>query len=977
VSSLRQYLPGSKNPLQEGNIPESLRRIERAMRRATVEVSSAPEHCGQFEDLLANGPVGLYRVSTSGELLMGNPALARMLGFKSLEELMAERDAGPFSDASRLRVWQRLENELEIDHYESEWTTPSGRQVYLREHARAVMNGTGEVVCYEGALEDISDRRMAERQLQAERDFSSAVIDTAGSMVLILDPRGRVLRFNKACETVFGYALHDIAGFHFWDVFVPEEGYSAARESFRRVATGEFPRRHEGNWRTKSGQLRLIEWSDSAIVDIRGQIRFVISTGIDLTERKIAEDALVESESRYRELFETASDIVFRAGLDLEILSVNQAAEEITGYNRSDIRYLSEVLDPQVAEMAREKVRAQIEGRKETRFEIPVRHADGGTVLLDLSCTVRYENGMPVELLGIGRDISWRKRAEEFERGRRQILEMAARQEPLDAVMLKLAELLEAQFPKARCAVQLGSPLTVCAGHGRLSPGSPCYCELPAEDAEYRNGFRARWRLPVIAADERVLAQFTLLLPRTESPTPLESDVLATAVKLAALTIEHRLMTERIQWAAQHDRLTGLPNRHLFEEKLRRAIARHKRDHRRLGVFVVDLDRFKLINDTLGHAVGDVLLKSVGARLSETIDGRGVVARMSADEFIILVRDLEDAPALAKELLGCFDTAFKADGHELFAGASIGCSVYPDDGEDVQTLRKHADLAMYGAKASGRHRFLRFSPSMTTGMERRLSIQNGLHRALERNEFCIHYQPQYDLKDNRMIGVEALLRWTSPDLDMVSPSEFIVVAEETGMIMPIGAWVLREACRQGKIWQVAGYPVKVAVNVSALQFARAGFVETVEQALSDTGLPAHLLELELTETVVIQKPEEVREDLMRLRELGVLVAIDDFGMGYSSLSYLPNLPIQSLKIDRSFVQTISKAGEVPPLIRAITALARGLNMRVLAEGVEEDYQARVLRKAGCDLVQGYLYGGPAPVDEVTRLLARGCRASQD
>jgi diguanylate cyclase (GGDEF)-like protein/PAS domain S-box-containing protein len=942
------------------------------MRRAAVEGHPA----GQFEDLLANGPIGIYRVSASGELLMGNPALARMLGYESLEELMAERGDGSFSDAARSRVWQRLENELEIDHYESEWTTRSGRQVYLREHARGVLNGTGEVVYYEGTLEDISDRRMAERQLQAERDFSSAVIDTAGSMVLILDPQGRILRFNKACETLFGYTLHDIADFYFWDVFVPEEGHSAARESFRRVTAGEFPRRHEGNWRTKSGQLRLIEWSDSAIVDDRGQIRFVISTGIDLTQRRIAEDALVVIESRYLELFETASDIVFRAGLDLEILSVNRAAETITGYNRSDIRYLAEVLDPQVAELAREKVRAQIEGTKETRFEIPVRHADGGTVWLDLSCTVRYENGMPVELLGIGRDISWRKRAEEFERGRRQILEMAARQEPLDAVMLELAGLLEAQFPKARCQVQLGSPLTVCAEHGRLSPGNPCYCLLPTEDAEYRNGFRARWRLPVIAADERALAQITLLLPRTERPTAWESDVLATAVKLAALTIEHRLMTDRIQWAAQHDRLTGLPNRHLFDEKLRRAIARHKRRRCRLGVFVVDLDRFKLINDTLGHAVGDVLLKSVGARLSETIDGRGVVARMSADEFIILVKNLEDAPALAKELLGCFETAFNADGHELFAGVSIGCSIYPDDGEDVGTLRTHADLAMYGAKASGRNRFLRFSPSMTTGMERRLSIQNGLHRALERNEFCIHYQPQYDLKNNRMIGVEALLRWTSPDLDSVSPSEFIVVAEETGMIMPIGAWVLREACGQGKVWQSAGYPVKVAVNVSALQFARAGFVETVEQALSDTGLPAELLELELTETVVMLEPEAVREDLNRLREIGVLVAIDDFGMGYSSLSYLPNLPIQSLKIDRSFVRTIPRSEDVPPLIRAITALASGLNMQVLAEGVEEEYQARVLRKAGCDLIQGFLYGGAVPADEVTRLLASGCPRCQ-
>jgi diguanylate cyclase (GGDEF)-like protein/PAS domain S-box-containing protein len=948
------------------------------MRRIPVEPAVSGES-SRYEDLLVNAPIGVYRADRTGKILDGNPALARMLGRQSLEDLLAENGASPFSGRARARFWFRLDREGEINGYESEWTRSDGSKVYLREHARAVRGPNRETVCYEGTLEDISDRRAAEKQIQKERDFSSAVIDTTGSLVIILDREGRIVRFNRACEALTGRSFHDVAEKPVWEALSAPGQQDRAHEYFQKLLSGEYPGTHESSCVSRTGELRQIAWSDSALLDERGAIRNVISIGIDFTDRKAAEDALRQSESRYRELFESASDVVFRMDLDGRLLSINGAAERLTGYSRNDIHNLSQVLEPEEFALTRQKLAAKLTGAAEAQFELKVRAANGTHVFVDLNTTVSYQNGQPVEVLGIARDITWRKRAEESERGRRQILEMAARHEPLSAVMLKLSLLIEAQIPNSVCSIDVVS----------ISPGSvhqpsadchlPMYRPLDPDTPEFGLGFRMKWQLPVLSRERGLLALMTLMVCRTDVPSPRECDVLASKIKLATLTIEHHLMTDGIQWNAHHDKLTGLANRELFEQRLRTAICESCDGEKPLAIFFIDLDRFKLVNDTLGHEVGDMLIRAVAQRLSERVAQRGFVARMGADEFMVMVNPVwsrEQAESLAHELLSCFETPFEASAQELFVSASIGCSMYPWDGDDAQTLQRNADTAMYRAKGSGRNRFLQFAPLMTDGLARRLRIQNELHRALERNELQLFYQPQHDLKDDRMIGVEALLRWTSQSLGPVSPGEFIPIAEESGLIVGIGTWVLHEACRQCRQWNDAGHPVKIAVNVSAWQFARPDFVETVREALGQSGIPAELLELELTETVLMKEPGEAAAELDRLRQMGVLVSIDDFGTGYSSLAYLQRLPIQSLKIDLSFVRAIPESEEVPPLIRAITALAHGLNIDVLAEGVEQQYQARVLRRAGCDRVQGYLYGRPSPPSELTRLLSTDCRPSQ-
>jgi diguanylate cyclase (GGDEF)-like protein/PAS domain S-box-containing protein len=914
-----------------------------------------------------------------GRLLDGNPALARMLGRSSLEDLLSENGSGPFSSGSRARFWQRLAREGEINGYESEWLRSDGGRIYLREHAQAVHGADSAILFYEGALEDISDRRAAEKQIQKERDFSSAVIDTAASLVVILDRQGRIVRFNQACEALTGYSFHDVAEKPIWELLRTPDEQERARLHLQRILAGDYPTTYEASWVSRKGDCHQIAWSDSALMDESGAVHNVISIGIDITGRKATEDALRQSESRYRELFESANDIVFRMALDGQLLSINHAAERLTGFNRNDVSNISQVLDRETLHRTREMLAAKLRGIPETQFEIKVQAADGSFVYVDLNTTLSYQNGEPVEVLGIGRDITWRKRAEESERGRRGILEMTARHEPLSAVMSKLARLVESRFPQSACSIEVTAPSPGGPHPPAEGLQTPVFQHLQPGTSEFDRGFRMKWQFPVVSREHGQLALISLLTPRSEPATPQDCDLMTSKTKLATLVIEHHLLTDGLQWSTQHDKLSGLANREFFDTRLRAAISASVGRRNPLAIFFIDLDRFKLVNDTLGHEVGDMLIKSVGRRLSDRIGERGFVARMGADEFMVMIAPIgsrQEADAMARELLACFEFPFDAAAQELFVSASIGCSMYPSDGEDAQTLQRNADTAMHRAKSSGRNRFLQFTPEMTAGLARRLKIQNELHRALERRELQLFYQPQHDLKYDCMIGVEALLRWTSPALGYVSPGEFIHVAEESGLIVGIGAWVLQEACRQCRRWSDAGYPIKVAVNVSAWQFARPDFVDTVRDALQTTGIPPQLLELELTETVLMQEPIDATAELDRLREIGVLVSIDDFGTGYSSLAYLQRLPIQSLKIDLSFVRSIPDTEEIPPLIRAIAALAHGLNIDVLAEGVEQPYQARVLRRAGCNRVQGYLYGQPAPASEVTRLLSTGCRPSR-
>jgi diguanylate cyclase (GGDEF)-like protein/PAS domain S-box-containing protein len=438
-----------------------------------------------------------------------------------------------------------------------------------------------------------------------------------------------------------------------------------------------------------------------------------------------------------------------------------------------------------------------------------------------------------------------------------------------------------------------------------------------------------------------------------------------------------REMSRQMIYSAEHDFLTGLPNRMLLNERVSQAIALARRHTTRVAVLFLDLDGFKHINDSLGHPIGDRLLQSIAGRLVDCARTSDTVSRQGGDEFVVLlseVQQAEDAATAAIRMLQAVAAAHSIDQHDLHVTMSIGVSVYPDDGLDAETLIKNADTAMYQAKENGRHSYQYFKPAMNARAVERQSIEAHLRRALERHEFTLQYQPKVNFRTGAITGAEALIRWTHPTRGSVPPAQFIPIAEDCGLILPIGSWVLREACAQARLWLDAGLPMAtMAVNVSAMEFRDTGYLERLFGILRETGLDPSVLELELTESVLMKQADSAAAILQALRNQGVQVAVDDFGTGYSSLSYLGKFPIDALKIDQSFVGQISKAREDATIVSAVISMARSLNLRVVAEGVETLEQLTFLQAHECDEAQGYYFSRPVLPHQFAALLGTGIR----
>ena len=428
----------------------------------------------------------------------------------------------------------------------------------------------------------------------------------------------------------------------------------------------------------------------------------------------------------------------------------------------------------------------------------------------------------------------------------------------------------------------------------------------------------------------------------------------------------------RIEYLAYHDGLTALPNRSLFNKLLSQAISQAQRSNKQLAVAFIDLDRFKQINDTLGHEAGDQLLKEVATRLKTCLRDSDIVARLGGDEFVVLLTELTDekyAATVAQKIITAIGKPFILIGQEFRVTASIGISTYPLDGQDAQTMTKNADIAMYQAKEDGRNNFQFYSEKLNANSLERLSLESSLRHALERGEFQLHYQAKRDIATGQITGMEALLRWHSPDLGMVAPMQFIQVAEETGLIVPIGKWVLQTACLQNVAWQKQGLPhLKIAVNLSARQFEDEHMLRDVAAVLKSTGMQAGLLELEIHESLLIQDIEKTLKILTALKALGVKIAIDDFGAGFSSLSTLQRFPLDTIKIDRSYIRDIATRGEDSSLTQAIIAMGKNLSLTVVAQGVETKAQADFLREHACDEIQGFYFNKPVPAQQFTELL---------
>jgi diguanylate cyclase (GGDEF)-like protein len=456
-----------------------------------------------------------------------------------------------------------------------------------------------------------------------------------------------------------------------------------------------------------------------------------------------------------------------------------------------------------------------------------------------------------------------------------------------------------------------------------------------------------------------------------EWSTQEESIIFAMAASISA-ALQRQEAEELVHHQAFHDALTNLPNRILFNDRLDFALAAARRGNHRLAVMFLDLDRFKIINDTLGHSVGDDLLKDVAQRLRDCLREGDTVARWGGDEFTVLlpqVQDMDDVTNTAYRILESLKAPFEVAEHELFVDASIGISLFPDDGKVAELLLQNADVALYRCKEQGRGRYQLYAPTMNSKAPKLFAMENYLRHALDRREFLLYYQPKVDSSTGKIVGLETLVRWQNPELGLVSPAEFIPLAEETGLIIDIGTWVLQAACEQAVQWHQDGLPgLSVAINLSARQFFQPDLVQVVAQVLEQTQLEPSCLELEVTETTAVKYMEVTQSILAQMQDMGVHIAMDDFGTGYSSLNYLKQLPLNTLKIDQSFIRDLHPESKDLEIVKAVIALGQGLNLEVVAEGVESEQQCALLHSLHCNIVQGYLFSKPLPVQEVTALL---------
>jgi diguanylate cyclase (GGDEF)-like protein len=499
----------------------------------------------------------------------------------------------------------------------------------------------------------------------------------------------------------------------------------------------------------------------------------------------------------------------------------------------------------------------------------------------------------------------------------------------------------------------------------------PLWEEYRSAAASY--GFRACWSTPILSHERKVLGTFALYSNTVRSPSSTETRLIDMATPLAGIAIERQLTEKRIRYMGDHDALTGLPNRTLLEDRLKQAILYAQRYNRLVTVVFLDLDKFKLVNDSLGHSAGDELLKTVAQRMLQCVRRTDTVVRLGGDEFVIILfdqpSDLDGVTPALHKIQEAILRPIQLSGHTLHVTCSMGLATYPADGSDTDTLLSNADAAMYRAKELGRNSYQFYTSEMNNKVQGKLAMQDGLRNALNHDEFLLLYQPQVDLQSGQIIGVEALIRWQHPELGMVSPIKFIPQAEETGLIVPIGDWVIHAACRQNKDWQDAGWPpITMSVNISARQFIERDLIDRVMHALQETGLDPMYLELELTESLIMQDLQQAISKMKELQSMGISLSIDDFGTGYSSLAALKSFPIARLKIDQSFVRDLPDNENDKAIATAVISLGHKLNLKVIAEGVETEEQQTFLRENGCDEIQGHFFSRAVSAEEISVLL---------
>jgi diguanylate cyclase (GGDEF)-like protein/PAS domain S-box-containing protein len=784
------------------------------------------------------------------------------------------------------------------------------------------------------------------------------ILATMKGSVIVVDLDGKIRVANRAASTMLGYPDSALLGKHIRSIVSPEENLTTG-QLLHSLGVLE----QNMAWRTASGARIDVLATSSFVRDDSGNPVGIVYAATDVTERRRAEQALRESEHRYRTLFEGNPLPMWVYDYDtLTFIAVNEAAVQHYGYAKDEFLRMT-IEDIRPAEEL-PKLRDLLDSRRDRNEPRIVKHRKRNGQAFDAEITsFEFLSGGRRSRLVISVDVTERRRAEERLRESEERYRL----------------LFERNLAGVYRTTIDGRILDVNDAIARMF-GYRDREELLAETAyslynsgEDRNRIMAQLREHgrVSNTEVRMRRRDGTPVWVIESMTLLDGGVIeGTIVDIT----DRKTAQEQMEYQAYHDALTGLPNRLLFRDRIDIALAHAKRHRTAAAVMFLDLDQFKLVNDSLGHTVGDALLQEVATRLVLSIRADDTVARMGGDEFTVLLTDVKDSGAsavVAQKLLEAISQPMLIEGHELYVTTSIGIARSPEDGTDAETLLKRADNAMYRAKEAGRNNFQFTTATSQETTSERLLIERSLHHAIEREEFVVHYQPMTNLLTGSVVGAEALIRWNHPERGLMTPDDFIPIAEESGQILSIGEWVLRTAVKQMKSWHGEHGPLRVAVNLSARQFQQRDLTTMIEQVLKEHDYPPELLDIEITESTAMQNADVSLAVMKRLRAMGVRISIDDFGTGYSSLSYLKRFPIDTVKIDQNFVRDLSDASNDGAIITAVISMARALNLRVVAEGVETEAQLAFLRRENCEVVQGFLHSRPVSAAEFeTSLRAR-------
>jgi diguanylate cyclase (GGDEF)-like protein/PAS domain S-box-containing protein len=825
----------------------------------------------------------------------------------------------------------------------------------------------GETWTFSAFVRDLSERKQSETKLRDSESLLAEAqrVSHLGSWNLNFTTGKAV--WSEEEYRLLGYEPYSVEATseNFLSRIHPEDKTYVMQELERPFQ--EKNREYQAEFRIvlPDKRVRIVAERGRLFYDENGKAERYNGTTLDITERKEAEDKIRESEQELSDILNSLQDVYYRVDSEGGLIRVSPSVQKLLGYTPKQLlgRRLADLyVDPQ----GREKFLQELvkQGGAIENFEAQLQHKDGSPVWVSTNAHyIRDKQGNPIEVEGTTRDIGQLKAAEDLSSRFGRILDNSSNEIfVFDADTMHFTQ------------VNLGARQNLGYSMQEMEQLTP----LDLKPDQTQESFSELVQ-PLCHGEKKQIVFQTRHRRKDGSLYPVEvrlqlSQQETPPVFVAIIQdISERMQNEKqLQYLAHHDALTSLPNRVLFTDRLDQSLARARWHGHSVALLFLDLDRFKVINDTLGHDVGDRALQALSERLNGCVREGDTVARLGGDEFAIVLEDIasaDDVAPTARNILDVLSQPFQLDKHEFILTTSIGISLFPIDGENTQTLLKHADIAMYRAKDEGRNTYQFYSADMSVKAFERLNLETNLRHALEREEFELYYQPQQCLADGRVFGVEALLRWQHPDLGLISPMEFIPMLEETGLIIPVGEWVLHTACLQARAWNDSGFKsLRMSVNLSGRQTNNSNFIATVEQALKSSKLDPTLLELEMTESILMDNMQTTIQTLETISEMGVRLAIDDFGTGYSSLSYLKRFPIDTLKIDRSFIRDLTQDPGDATLVEAIIAMGLALHLNVIAEGVETEQQVKFLQKHNCDNIQGYLLSQPIPAQELTTLL---------